>query len=379
MPKRKYVIELSNKERMLLTKIVKTGKSPARVILRANILLHSDSTVAKPLSVAATADLFQTTPTTVQNVRTSYAESGLDGALYRKKRTVPPVKPKVDGSVEAHIIALCCSNPPEGYERWTVRLLADKCVELGYVDSISHMTVSRTPKKNEFKPHLKKCWCVPPQHNAAFVAAMEDVLEVYSRPYDETHPVVCMDEKPLQLLADARRKIKMVSGKAERVDNEYIRKGTCSIFLFTEPLSGWRRAEANEHRTRIDWALEIKWLLTEQYPLAEKVVLVMDNLNTHNIASLYETFSPKEALSLAKRLEIHYTPKHGSWLNIAEIELSALGRQCLGNRRIGNLQELNQELTSWYVDRNLRQKGVDWQFTTDDARIKLKRLYPIIK
>jgi hypothetical protein len=208
---------------------------------------------------------------------------------------------------------------------------------------------------------------------------MEDVLEVYSRPYDETHPVICMDEKPLQLLADARRKIKMVSGKAERVDNEYIRKGTCSIFLFTEPLNGWRCAEANEHRTRIDWASEIKWLLTDQYPLAEKVVLVMDNLNTHNIASLYEAFSPKEALSLAKRLEIHYTPKHGSWLNIAEIELSALGRQCLGSRRIDNLQELNQELASWYVDRNQKQKGVDWQFTTDDARTKLKRLYPIIK
>lgn len=147
MPKRKYVIKLSNNERMLLTKIVKTGKSPARVILRANILLHSDSTVTKPLSVAATANLFQTTPTTVQNVRTSYAKSGLDAALYRKKRTVPPVKPKVDGNLEAHIIALCCSNPPEGYDRWTVRLLADKCVELGYVDSISHMTVSRTLKK----------------------------------------------------------------------------------------------------------------------------------------------------------------------------------------------------------------------------------------
>lgn len=208
---------------------------------------------------------------------------------------------------------------------------------------------------------------------------MEDILEVYSRPYDETHPVVCMDEKPLQLLADARCKIKMVSGKAERIDNEYIRKGTCSIFLFTELLNGWRFAEANERRTRIDWASEIKWLLTEQYPSAEKVVLVMDNLNTHNIASLYEAFSPKEALSLAKRLEIHYTPKHGSWLNIAEIELSALGRQCLGSRRISNLQELNKELTCWYVDRNKIQKGVDWQFTTDDARTKLKRLYPIIK
>jgi hypothetical protein len=208
---------------------------------------------------------------------------------------------------------------------------------------------------------------------------MEDVLEVYSRPYDETHPVICMDEKPLQLLADARRKIKMVSGKAERVDNEYIRKGTCSIFLFTEPLNGWRCAEANEHRTRIDWASEIKWLLTDQYPLAEKVVLVMDNLNTHNIASLYEAFSPKEALSLAKRLEIHYTPKHGSWLNIAEIELSALGRQCLGSRRIDNLQELNQELASWYVDRN--QKTFTAKITKECRKPlipKGQRLFPFV-
>lgn len=208
---------------------------------------------------------------------------------------------------------------------------------------------------------------------------MEDVLEVYSRPYDEKFPVVCMDEKPLQLLADARCKIKMESGKPEYFDNEYIRKGTCSIFLFTEPLSGWRYADAYEHRTKIDWTHHIKWLLEKQYPDAEKVVLVMYNLNTHNISSLYEAFHPEEALSMAKRLEIHYTPKHGSWLDIAEIELSALGRQCLGSRRIDNLQDLNHELKTWYVDRNQKQKGVDWQFSTDDARIKLKRLYPIIK
>lgn len=208
---------------------------------------------------------------------------------------------------------------------------------------------------------------------------MEDVLEVYSRPYDENFPVVCMDEKPLQLLADARCKIKIKSGKPERIDNEYIRKGTCSIFLFTEPLSGWRYANACEHRTKIDWAHHIKWLLEEQYPDAEKVVLVMDNPNTHNISSLYAAFRPEEALLMAKRLEIHYTPKHGSWLNVAEIELSALGRQCLGSRRIDNLQDLNNELEAWYIDRNRKQKGVDWQFSTDDARIKLKRLYPVIK
>ncbi|ADY55759.1 transposase [Syntrophobotulus glycolicus DSM 8271] len=208
---------------------------------------------------------------------------------------------------------------------------------------------------------------------------MEDVLEVYRRPYDKNYPVVCMDEKPLQLLADARRKIKLEPGKPERVDNEYVRKGTCSIFLFTEPLSGWRYTDTNEQRTKVDWAQHIKWLLNEQYSDAEKVVLVMDNLNTHNISSLYEAFQPEEAMFLTKRLEIHHTPKHGSWLNIAEIELSALGRQCLGTRRIDNLQDLNNELKAWYVERNCKQKSVDWQFTCDDARIKLKRLYPVIK
>ena len=203
-------------------------------------------------------------------------------------------------------------------------------------------------------------------------------MAVYSRPFDESHPVVCMDEKPLQLLGDAQEKIKMKPGVPERYDSEYVRHGTCSIFLFTEPLSGWRNASALEHRTRIDWATQIKWLLTEPYRNAEKVVLVMDNLNTHNISSLYESFPPEEAFALAQRLEIHYTPKHGSWLNIAEIELSALSRQCLAHRRIDSLNDLNRELAAWTHHRNVSQKGVDWQFTTDKARIKLKRLYPII-
>jgi hypothetical protein len=208
---------------------------------------------------------------------------------------------------------------------------------------------------------------------------MEDVLEVYSRPYNAAYPVVCMDEKPLQLLADARKRISLTEGKPERYDSEYVRKGTCSIFLFTEPLNGWRYANAQERRTKVDWARQIRWLLNEQYPTAEKVVLVMDNLNTHGVSSLYEAFEPQEAFALAQRLEIHHTPKHGSWLDIAEIELSALGRQCLGTRRIDNIQNLNTELQAWYVGRNLKQCGVDWQFTTEDARTKLKRLYPIIE
>jgi len=210
------------------------------------------------------------------------------------------------------------------------------------------------------------------------VAAMEDVLEVYHRPYDELRPVICMDEKPYQLLADAREPIGMGPGRpVRRQDGEYVRHGTCTVFVWTEPLASWRRAEALERRTRVDWAAQVRELLTADYPDAEKVVLVMDNLNTHNIASLYEAFPPAEALALARRLEIHHTPKHGSWLNIAEIELSSLSRQCL-SRRIGDLAALNSELRSWQVWSNACGGAVDWQFTTDDARVRLRHLYPVI-
>ena len=207
---------------------------------------------------------------------------------------------------------------------------------------------------------------------------MEDVLEVYSRPYDERRPVVCMDEKPVQLLAEAREGYTSKKSGIRYQDNEYVRNGTCSIFLSTAPPASWRYAEAKQQRTRTDWAAFIKWLLDERYPDVEAVVLVCDNLNTHNIASLYEAFEPAEALRLAKRLEIHHTPKHGSWLDIAEIELSALGNQCLSKRRIDSVDKLNEELASWNTERNAGQKSVNWQFKTADARIKLKHLYPIL-
>jgi hypothetical protein len=226
---------------------------------------------------------------------------------------------------------------------------------------------------------MKKMWCIPPKQNAEFVACMEDVLSVYSRPFKKTIPVVCMDEKSFQLLDDQYEIIPMgKDNHTEKFDCEYERKGTGSIFMFTEPLSGWRSAFAEPHRTSIDWADKIKWLLTEQYASSKKVVLVMDNLNTHGIASLYKAFPPAEAFKLASRLEIHYTPKHGSWLNIAEIELSALSIQCLGDRRIPSLEALNRELSAWHTSRNSLQKGVNWQFKTKDARIKLKHLYPIV-
>jgi hypothetical protein len=207
---------------------------------------------------------------------------------------------------------------------------------------------------------------------------MEDVLDVYHLPYDPRFPVVNMDEQPVQLLDHVREPEPMAPGQLAREDYEYKREGTACIFMFTEALGGWRRVSVRERRTAVDWAREMRILLEKDYPGAEKVLLVCDNLNTHKIASFYEAFSPKKAQQMRDRLEMHFTPKHGSWLNIAECELSAMTRQCL-NRRIPTLQQLRRETTAWARERNATQKGVDWRFTTKDARIRLKHLYPQIQ
>ena len=230
-------------------------------------------------------------------------------------------------------------------------------------------------KKNELKPHLSKYWKIPPDQNASFVASMEDILEVYARPYNPEYPVVCMDESSMQLIGEVTQPIPAAPGHPVLMDDEYIRKGVANIFIEVEPLGGMREVKITDRRTRIDWAYFIREMLEQRYAGAEKVVLVMDNLNTHNIASLYTAFPPEEARSLANRLEIHFTPKHGSWLNIAEIEFSALKRQCL-NRRIDSIEKMRSEVSVWNKDRNTCQTKVDWQFKTEDARVKLKRLYP---
>lgn len=204
---------------------------------------------------------------------------------------------------------------------------------------------------------------------------MEDVLDVYHLPYDHDFPVVCMDESCKQLIGEVRGPIPCGPGWPTRIDDEYVRHGVAEIFMEVEPLAGKRHVEVTERRTRKDWATQIKQMLDERYPLASKVRLVMDNLNTHNIASLYETFEPAEARRLAERLEIHYTPKHGSWLNMAEIELSVLKGQCL-DRRIADMATMQTEVAAWEKDRNNSTRKIDWQFTASDARIKLKRLYP---
>ena len=232
-------------------------------------------------------------------------------------------------------------------------------------------------KKNELKPHLNKYWCIPPKENAPFVAAMEDVLDVYHRPYEESKPLVCLDEASKQLVAETRPSIPVERGQPKRIDAEYRRCGTASVFMLNAPLEGERHVRVRERRTRKDFAEVILELCDELYPDAEKIVLVMDNLNTHNIASLYEAFKPQEARRLAEKLEIHYTPKHGSWLNMAEIELSILSRQCM-NDYFESCEQLMIAIAEWECERNDRKSGIDWRFTTADARIKLKRLYPVI-
>lgn len=216
---------------------------------------------------------------------------------------------------------------------------------------------------------------IPPEHDGEYVARMEDVLEVYQRPYDPAAPVVCMDEKSVQLLKETRPSMPAAPGRAERIDYEYERNGTANIFMFCEPLAGWRQTRVTERRTKPDWAHATRDLLDGRYADAKVVVLVMDNLNTHSIGSLYEAFPPAEARRLARRLEIHHTPKHGSWLNIAENELSALTRQCL-SRRIGTIENMASEVAAWDQARNRNGIRVNWRFSIEQARTKLHRVYP---
>jgi hypothetical protein len=321
-------------------------------------------------------------------VRRLYATEGLEAALARKTRLSPPHISKITGDFEAQVIAAALGPAPKGRSRWTLRLLAEYCTEKKYIVSISHSAVGDMLNTNQVKPHLSQYWCTPKEHDAEFVLNMEDVLGIYEKEYNSQIPVICMDEKPVQLLDEIRKRVDAQPlstdpdtgipkpGKIEKIDSEYIRCGTASIFMFTEPLGGWRHVVALKTRKKGDFAFLMREISDRYYPEAEKILLVADNLNTHNRSTFYEAFEPRVAYELAHRFEFHYTPKHGSWLNIAEVELSSLSIQCLGNQRINSIEELNEILMAWEADRNMRQKGVNWQFTAEDARTKLKRLYP---
>jgi DNA-binding Lrp family transcriptional regulator len=285
---------------------------------------------------------------------------------------------KVTGDVEAKIIATACSAAPKGYVRWTLNLLYNQMMVVLEDISISRSTIGRILMKNDLRPHLNDYWCIPPEEDAEFVANMEDILDVYQKPYDPKYPLWCMDEKPYQILGEAREPLPMRPGDLATVDSEYVRNGTVSIFCFIQPHTGKLLHSVEPTRTAVDWAEKIKYLVDEVEPDAEKIILVMDNLNTHNISSLYKAFPPEEARRIAKKLEVHYTPKHGSWLDIAEIGINIMTRECL-NRRIPSIEALKEELKAWNDEYDKDPSPVNWQFQTTDSRIKLKRLYPDIE
>lgn len=371
----KYRIRLTAEERTELQSILSKKRSAALRQAHARILLKADAGGPEggwpDAEIAAAVEV---SIATVERVRRQFVEVGMAAALARKAPQRTYVR-LLDGAAEAQLVAVVCGEPPAGCARWTLRLLADRLIELEVVESICHETVRQTLLANEIKPWLKRQWCIAPTASAEFVCRMEDVLEVYQRPFDPARPVVCLDESTKQLVSETRVPLPAAPDRPVSIDYEYERQGVASLFMMCAPLHGWRSVTVGERRTRRDYAQCLRALAEEHFPKAEKIVLVQDNLNTHDAASLYETFEPAVARRLLERFEFHYTPKHGSWLNIAEIELSVLSRQCL-DRRIGAWDTLRQEITAWTARRNQPQCQINWRFTTADARVKLKKLYP---
>jgi transposase len=369
---KKYVVDLQKEEQEMLTGLIASGAERVRKINHARILLKAGDGWTDP-EISNALDI---SVPTIERVRQRFVEEGIQRALSPRK-TRRKYQHLMDGVQEAHLLALACSQPPQGHRRWSLRLLASEMIHLEYIEAVSHTTIQYVMQENELKPWLREEWCIPPKQNAEFVYHMEDVLEVYQRPEDARFPLICFDETPVQLIGETRQSIPAQKGHPERYDYEYRRGGTANIFMFFAPLLNWRHIKVTERRTKVDWAACIDELVHQHFPNAERCVLVEDNLNTHAPAALYETFEPAKARSILDRLELHYTPKHGSWLNMAEIELSVLSRQCL-NGYIPNREFLTSETLAWETERNTNRATIDWRFTTADARIKLKKLYPVI-
>ncbi len=372
---KKYIVTLTKEERDELLGVIRKGKNAVK-IRKAYILLGADSSEdGKQMTDKAISEAYRVSLRTVERLRERFVKEGFAIALNGKPAGAPKPR-KIDGDVEAHLIALTRSPVPAGYKQWSLRLLADKMVEWEYIENISHESVRQVLKKNKLKPHKRRYWIIPPEQSAEFVCRMERVLEVYKRPYDPRRPVICLDESPKQLISETRRPIIRADGVV-LADYEYKREGVCDIYLACEPLVGKRYVSVEDNHNRLTWAKIVADLLENKYPDAEKITLVEDNLSAHKPSALYELFEPERAKRILDKIEFVFTPKHGSWLNIAEIELSALSRQAL-DERTPTKEKLVERVSQWETQRNNKSVGVDWQFTTADARIKLKRLYPSI-
>jgi len=369
---KKYVVVLSVTEQEMLNDLITSGTQRVRKVTHAHILLKAnagwvDQQISQALNISMP---------TIERVRQRFVEAGIEQAL-RPRPTTRQYENLLDGVQEAHLVALVCGQPPAGYRRWSLRLLSSQMVRLEYVDEVSHETVRQVMRGNELKPWLKKEWCIPPKHSADFVYYMEDVLDVYHRPVDPMHPIICFDETPVQLVSETRQTIPMKADQPERYDYEYRREGTANLFMFFAPLQNWRHIKVTERRTKVDWAWCMRDLVDLHFPNAERCVVVEDQLNTHSPAALYEVFEPAEAKRILDRLEFHFTPKHGSWLNMAEIEFSVLTAANVWMATFPT-PALEHETLAWETERNSNEATVEWRFTTADARIKLKKLYPIV-
>jgi transposase len=363
-----YLVELREAEREQLAALVSEGRVGAQKRKRAQILLACDRRIPE-------ATIAQTLPcgeSTIYRTKKRFVEEGLEASLEERPRRGG--ERKLTGREEATLVALACSKPPEGRASWTLELLAGELVRLTNHDSISRETVRRRLKDNDLKPWQRKMWCIQAV-DAEFVVRMEDVLDLYAEQPNQLRPVVCFDETPVQLIGEARIPVPAKPGKVARLDYEYRRNGTANLFLFLDAHRPWRHVKVTEQRTAVDFAHCMRDLVDVHYPNAERIRVVMDNLSTHRPKNLYEVYSPDEARRILRRLEFHYTPKHASWLNMVEIEISVLNSQCL-DRRIPDVKTLTSEIAAWERARNAAGSRIKWMFNVDEARRKMGKVYP---
>ena len=352
---------LKPKDRKEILHVIK-AETDARVIYRANAL----NLRQKGLSAAEVADYLEITCRTVFNIQRSYEEGGLSKALYDDPR--PGTPPKFDDRIKSQIVALVCSNPPEGFDRWTLDLIQEKSVKNGIVPTISRDTIRVILREHDLKPWQQKSWCVP-ELNEEFIERMEDILKVYEKAKSDEFPVICLDEKPIQLMDNIRPESGIAPSSIKKVDYEYKRNGTANVFCAVEPKAGVYINKVTKKRTGNEFA---KFLasIERQYKNAKKIVLVMDNLNTHSFKSLENFYGEERAKEIWGRFNVHYTPKHASWLNQAEIAINMYSRQSLGKTRIPDLDTLRKRTNAWNKYINRRDVTIDWRFTRKKAREK---------
>ena len=365
----KYRVELDQAEVDLLDSYISRGKNSAQLVRRARCLLlchdggKTDGEIASALRMSRQA---------VEDLRRRFVVNGFEPCLHGlPRRHTPSI---MHGENQARLIQLACETREDGIHHWSLRVMAERFVTLEGT-RVSHETIRKTLHACELKPWQDKEWCIPPEGSAEFVDAMEKVLDVYKREPNPARPLVCMDETSRQLIGEIRTPIPSAPGVPARHDTEYVRNGTASLFAFSAPHEGLRWFEVTGRRTALDWAHQIKNLVDKIFQEAESITLVLDNLNTNATASLYKALEPEEARRIARKLELVFTPKHGSWLNMAEIEFSVLNRTGLPDR-VPTIEQLRREVAAFQKRRNQSCKRVVWRFTTEDARVKPASLYP---